>query len=675
MRSIQLGIAIAAGLCSLLLATLWVSAQTIPPDPAASEAETPVLAAQTAPLVLTATVGLDPGVCTSNSTVQPRANQLVYYCFTISNTSGAVLTNHQISSTLRSITTSLVLAIPPNTITNTMFHGLVFTDVTNADVTNTITWTARSANSATVVTATDQVAINVVGPAVSIVKTVGQDSATCSSATRLPTPLNQLIYYCLTLINTGDVALTRHTVSDPLLGINNVTFDHLLAPDEELTILHNTPAIPFAGRLAKSSGTVSTTNTVTVTSVTTNGLQVSAVATARVEVGSTTVQFAKTVGTDPHACPPTTTVTVQSGTHLYYCVTIRNTGIATLTRHALVEQPLSIDLRLNYTLAPGSVLTVTNDFLIANNEPVVFGPFEFSNRFPRVVNNIMTYTGTAPGGFQVVANGSTSANFSTPTPTRPPERPATSTPFPTSTPTNTPLPPTATETPTPTFTPVTPTPTETRSYAISLLETPTPSQPQPFPTPIVDPAFLPLTLTAEAATATAAAPPPFSPLETPTPDPFFFTPTPAIFSPLETPTPFPTPPPLLPTAVDTPTEAALVVVVTNTPQPEAGQWPPGQRPVVPPTATPTPDYVMFAATMIDSFLLSAGWIWFLAGSLFFFVSAGVVAGLFFRRQEQRRFDLVEGDLEDGALAAPPTPPAARDARAGTEPDDWPDNLP
>ncbi|RIK37253.1 MAG: hypothetical protein DCC57_21795 [Chloroflexi bacterium] len=144
-----------------------------------------------------------------------------------------------------------------------------------------------------------------------------------------------------------------------------------------------------------------------------------------------------------------------------------------------------------------------------------------------------------------------------------------------------------------------------------------------------------------------------------------------------------TPTPAQPQLPPTPTPALVVVVVTNTPEAETsgaetpeplpGQLPPGQRPVVPPTATPTPDYVMFAATMLDSFLLTAGWIWFLAGSLIFFVAAGVVAGLFFRQQERRRFDLIAGDLEDGALVAPP--PAEEMRPADQRPDDWPDSLP
>lgn len=693
MRSIQRGvvIVIAGGvsLCSLLLATLWVSAQTIPPGSAAPVLDPPVAVAQTTPtpaFLLTATVGLSPSSCGPSSTVQARANQAVYYCFTITNLSNITLTNHVVSSTLHPLTAPLVLSVAPDQTSNTVGKLTFSAAAPAADVTDRITWTARTSADAAGISRTTSVRIDVVTPTVSIIKTVGQTRNTCATATSLRIPTGTDAFFCLTLVNTGDVTLTHHTVNDPLLGIVNKSFAQNLNPGARLVILPDT-----AGgwtQLVRSAVNSPLTNSVTLNSYTSNRtdvrLEASATASAQLEVGSTTVQFSKTVGIDPNVCATTPSINVPPGA-LYYCVTIRNTSKeVTLTHHSLVEDALSINLNFDYPLPPGSVLTVTNSFLAANNQPIVFGPFEFSSRFPAVVNNRMDYTGTSPIGDRVTANGTTFARFAdTPTPTRTdrPDPTDTPTPFPTWTPTLTPIPPTPTETPTPTFTPETPTPTPTRSYAISLLETPTPAQPQLPPTPFVDPAFLAVTLTAEAATATAAAAQFGSPLEMPPSDGFFVPapeqPQPIFESPLETPTQVQ--PPLPPT----PTPALVVVVVTNTPEAETsgaetpeplpGQLPPGQRPVVPPTATPTPDYVMFAATMLDSFLLTAGWIWFLAGSLIFFVAAGVVAGLFFRQQERRRFDLIAGDLEDGALVAPP--PAEEMRPADQRPDDWPDSLP
>ena len=108
---------------------------------------------------------------------------------------------------------------------------------------------------------------------------------------------------------------------------------------------------------------------------------------------------------------------------------------------------------------------------------------------------------------------------------------------------------------------------------------------------------------------------------------------------------------------------------------------PTQRPIEPPTPTPTPDTVMLVANIIDSTIAAIGWIWFMFGSLIFFIVAGVLAGLSFRQREQERFDLVEPlelDLmdEDAILedllnrSPPPLIPDEDDT-----PDDWPPSLP
>ena len=43
----------------------------------------------------------------------------------------------------------------------------------------------------------------------------------------------------------------------------------------------------------------------------------------------------QTVGADPAACAGTSDVTVLTGTTLYYCYAVDNTGVVTLTRHTL----------------------------------------------------------------------------------------------------------------------------------------------------------------------------------------------------------------------------------------------------------------------------------------------------------------------------------------------------
>ena len=381
----------------------------------------------------------------------------------------------------------------------------------------------------------------------------------------------------------------------------------------------------------------------------------------------------------------------------------------TLTHHEITEQNLSIDLRFDYDLGPGQLLVITNTVLTdILDQPRVFGPFNFVPQFSTVVNNTMNYVGRSVDGFTVVASSATFASFvPTATPTFTPTPRPTSTPRPTitplPTPTFTPGPPT--DTPTPTFTPTpTETPTPTRDWAASFISTPTPAQPSgsvpaqdtPFdstfdtPTPTAtDAVSAQLTAIAAAeteiaatATALVMSTPEFLFTETPTPTP---SPSATLFA-VETDTPLA---PAVPAVPDTATPDALILVVTNTPDPFDVQ-----RPVVLPTPTPTLDTLLAAARSVDALVATAGWIWFLGGSLIFFVTAGIVAGLFFYQREQQRFDLVEdvaaaedelwdddaawADADAAHAERPPEPqrgpyrpPANRPRRR----DDWPTDLP
>ena len=102
--------------------------------------------------------------------------------------------------------------------------------------------------------------------------------------------------------------------------------------------------------------------------------------------------------------------------------------------------------------------------------------------------------------------------------------------------------------------------------------------------------------------------------------------------------------------------------------------PEGQRPIVTPTPTATPDFVMAAARTFDIAVTTMGWLWFLVGSLVFFVTAGVVTGLFFRQSEASRYELPEPDFwleeEPQAGSRRPLSPKGEDGA-----DEWPADLP
>jgi hypothetical protein len=723
MKSLQLSLVVAIALCTLLWSTLWVMAQSDPEpviDPVA-DATVEASAIEAVGLAITATVGRAPSVCATSRTIEVLTNTIVYYCYTLRHTGVSgdpALTVHDVQTSRGVNRRNLSLPVNPGTsvvVTQGVSAEFNFlTDTTNVDVANVVTWTARTADSASRFTATSISHINVVTPALNVVTTVGQDRASCPAARSLRVPSGQNVAFCVTVQNQGDITFTNHMLTGTQPAIN-ATFAYSLAPGASVAIYPSVLSnFGPSGSLEQNNVTGPVDNRVSYTARTATGLSVTRVSTASVDVGNTTVRFTKTVSTRPEDCSGNANVTVPPGTRVYYCAIIVNTGAVSLTQHQLTEQYLSIDVRFNYDLLPGQTLTVTNDFLARQNEPIVFGPFEINPIYGNVINNTMTYSATSSDGLQVSASAASTAQYPpTPTPTRTdePDPTSTNTPPPTGTPTSTSIPVPATETPTPTFTPVTPSPTPTRSYAISSLATPTPraesaNMQQGMPTqavaqlpdqsqlPVQEPALTTATQIAIDATATTVA------LEATATQAILDSAATATFqasSPLATPTlPFPdggqaglptgegTPimpsgmiatetPAIIATVTASETPEVLVLVVTNTPDPALALLPDGQRPIVYPTPTATADYVMAAARTVDTAVTTFGWLWFLVGSLIFFVTAGVVAGFFFRQAEVNRYELVDSDfwLEEEPL----TDRDLTQSETGRSTDeDWPADL-
>ena len=119
----------------------------------------------------------------------------------------------------------------------------------------------------------------------------------------------------------------------------------------------------------------------------------------------------------------------------------------------------------------------------------------------------------------------------------------------------------------------------------------------------------------------------------------------------------------------------ITVTATFTPEPPSG---PTQRPVEQPTPGPTVDARSFFVRVLDSAGATVALLWFLGGSVLFFITAGVLAGLSFRAKEQARFALEPAETEapytvhseTGTPETPETPPNTSKAD-----DNWPESLP
>jgi subtilisin-like proprotein convertase family protein len=63
-------------------------------------------------------------------------------------------------------------------------------------------------------------------PSIAVTKTVGLDANVCATTTTISAPYNSDVTYCYTMVNTGNVTVTTHTVVDDKLGtlLNNFPF-------------------------------------------------------------------------------------------------------------------------------------------------------------------------------------------------------------------------------------------------------------------------------------------------------------------------------------------------------------------------------------------------------------------------------------------------------------------
>jgi hypothetical protein len=203
-------------------------------------------------------------------------------------------------------------------------------------------------------------------PAIAVTKTVGVIDGACASTSSIAVNQNTNVFYCVTIVNTGNVTLTSHGLNDPILGVNQ-PLPIELAPGATLSLTNNDIS-GFGPRVV--TGDIA--NTVTVTS--TDGITTTtAAASATVHVPS--IAITKTVGTAPTGCAATSDIEVNAGSDVFYCVTIRNTGTTTLTSHAIQDpQLIATGVTVPFVLTPGAVVQVNNALLTSLGLPPVLGP-------------------------------------------------------------------------------------------------------------------------------------------------------------------------------------------------------------------------------------------------------------------------------------------------------------
>ena len=190
-----------------------------------------------------------------------------------------------------------------------------------------------------------------------LTKTVGLDANSCASTDELALPVGgDDVTYCYTVLNTGNLTMTTHSLVDSELGTILSDFPYALSPGSSVFVTQTafvdvttvnigtwTASNPPGGGLPPGEAMATDTATVTVVAP------------------DPAIVLTKTVGLDANACATTDMITVPSGgVDVTYCYTVQNTGNITMTVHDLVDSELGTILSsFPYMLTPGASVFVT----------------------------------------------------------------------------------------------------------------------------------------------------------------------------------------------------------------------------------------------------------------------------------------------------------------------------
>jgi len=330
---------------------------------------------------LAKTVGTDSSACATTSEIDVAEGTAVTYCFEVTNTGQTTLAFHDLEdSELGELLTGLPFNLLPGA-----SAFITQTAVITQTTTNTALWTAYNAGPTDVVTATDSATVNAILPSIALSKTVGTDPSVCADTDEIGVAEGTAVTYCFEVTNTGLTTLGFHDLDDSELGSLLAGFAFNLEPGVSVFITQ-TALI-----------TEATVNTATWTAYNAGPTDVvTATDSATVNILTSAISLAKTVGTNPSVCADTSEIDVAEGTAVTYCYEVTNTGEAALSLHDLEDSALGVILDgFPFTLMPGASVFVTQTAVIT--EPTI---------------NTATWTAYNPGPYAVaVASSSATVNI------------------------------------------------------------------------------------------------------------------------------------------------------------------------------------------------------------------------------------------------------------------------
>ena len=185
-----------------------------------------------ASIELTKTVGIPPG-CDADSLTITRTTT-VLYCYEVENTGiQSFITHTLVDDRLGTLLLSFPFVLNPGgTFLVSRTAQISETTINNA------TWTAFGSPDDAV--GTDSAMVEVVHPAIELIKTVGTEPGVCAAQSSISVPLPASVTYCYEAHNVGDVAFRRHDLVDDRLGVLLDDERDDLAPGQFLRVLATT---------------------------------------------------------------------------------------------------------------------------------------------------------------------------------------------------------------------------------------------------------------------------------------------------------------------------------------------------------------------------------------------------------------------------------------------------
>jgi hypothetical protein len=234
-----------------------------------------------------------------------------------------------------------------------------------------LSWPLSSSVSGAIATGAQRAQTQLIAPvniasatnaAILITSTLGTNPHECATTDVITVSADTSVIYCYTVVNTGDVTFTHHTISNASLGFS-VPLPYTLTPlGGPLPSFFFTVAAPV---------TTSLINKVIWVAKNENAEQ--AVAEDEVRVVVPAIVVTHTVGTDPHSCATTRVIQVMAGTAVTHCYWVTNRGETTFQLHTAVDSHQGLVVAdWPFVLAPQeSVWLTATDLVTATHTSIV----------------------------------------------------------------------------------------------------------------------------------------------------------------------------------------------------------------------------------------------------------------------------------------------------------------